>query len=268
MRVPCQGALSCIAFDVLRWRVARLFIGKKALNYSLRPREGEVLWKTMKPIICSPSELEKVIDHHQQRGANPAHFTLACPVTGASKFHRQTPADKASKADKRPNTLGEIVKHSDLSALVNFNYAGNVNAQRAREGVTPDFVAKDNWFRHVSPAIVEHKQTGERYVFVRVLKSLSPATFTVNGTETPRADLLSVLPASDLTTEERALYGLAPEKPSAQGIEKEIAPISVRLANVRQVVIDGFCYIVAAAPITVRPEPLTVTRPASEPVAA
>lgn len=219
----------------------------------------------MKPINCSPTELETIISHHEKHGANPARFELSCPVK-ALKAYRLTAEelealeDTSAKPIKRANDLGEIVKHSDLSVLVNFRYAGNVNAQRVREGKAADFVAKPNWFFHVSPAVVEHNTSGERYVFVRVLRNLSAPRFTVGGVDAPRADLLGVLPSDELSDSERATYGLEPQAPSSQGVEKEVQPIAVKLANVRSVTIDGFLYVVNAAHnVTVKPDKVTAT---------
>lgn len=198
---------------------------------------------------CTASQIETIINHHEQGGSRPSSFRLSCPVRDALK---------KSRKDKSANPYGVIVKHSHLSALVNFNYEGNVNAQRKREDVAPTFKAQQNWFEHVTPAIVAHRSTGERYVFIRVLSNLSAPTFTADGVEVERAALLPFLPASDLSDAERAAFGLDAAKGAEnQGIEKEIAPIAIKLANVRQIVIDGFTYVATGDDVT--PERITRT---------
>lgn len=225
----------------------------------------------MKPLETTPAQLASVISNHEAHGANFVSMRLSCPIDDALKFERETLADKQARGDakrvKSANTFGAIVKHSHIQAIVAFDYASNVNKQREREGVTPNFKARANWFEHVSPAIVTHKQTRALYAFVRVLRNLTAPIYTVDGIETPKADLLAVLPVDDLNDAERALYGIAPEPfNDHQGIEKEIQPITIKLANVREFVSDGFTYLVTPEPTTVTPEPLTRTRPARVPV--
>lgn len=185
--------------------------------------------------LCTPSEIETVISHHEKGGARPSRFLISCPMAKALKKSRMTDA---------PNPFAEIVKHSDLSCMVNFNYAGNVNAQRKREGVEGTFKAEANWFVHVSPAIVEHRTTGKRYVFVRVLDTLAIPTYTADGVSITRTQLLPYLPSDELTELERMALAMPPKGASnpKQGLGHEIQPIAIKLENIREIRIDGFTY--------------------------
>jgi len=199
----------------------------------------------------TPVELETVLNIHARKGARPARLETLCPVKLLKK----------SRLNNAPCEFGDIFKRATLSVLVNFDYAGNVNRQREREDVEPDFVAKPNWFAHVTPAIVAHKTTGERYAFVRVLRNLcAPAFELASGQLVERQTLIGFLPVDDLTDFERAACGL-PVKPANdhQQIDAEIQPITIRLANVISITVDKTTYNVIR---TITPETITKTTPA------
>lgn len=221
----------------------------------------------MKNIISTDhTGVTAIIAHHEAAGARPASLKLSCPVK-LNKFARQTPEEKADKKAKVACPFAHVVKHSESSVIVNFDYEGNVNRQREREGKEADFTTQANWFEHITRAIVKHRTTGERYIFVRVLSSLSTAYFTAGEADAPvieRASLVPYLPADDLTDIERAQAGLGLAVGSVkQDLDKEITPITFKLANVRQIVIDGFTYIITPDATTVTPESISSTKPAA-----
>ncbi len=212
-----------------------------------------------------------IIAHHEKSGARPASLRLSCPVK-LLKFGRIAPGDETldakGKVIKDPCHFANVVKHSHLSVIVNFDYEGNVNRQRTREGEAADFQTEANWFEHVTRAVVAHRKTAERYIFVRVLDNLAAPFFTAGEADAARierAALVPYLPADDLTDIERAQAGLGLKVGNVkQALAKEITPITFKLANVREIVIDGFTYAIAPSvePVTVSAPAITTTKPA------
>lgn len=227
----------------------------------------------MNPIPTDAAGVVTIIQHHEKSGARPASLNLSCPVK-LLKFARVIPGteqtDAKGKAIKTACPFARAVKHSTSNVIVNFDYAGNVNRQRDREGKEADFEAQENWFFHVSKAVVQHRKSGERYIFVRVLKSLDDAYFTAGeaGDEViERARLVPYLPADDLSDIERGIYGLAPQvRAPKQELESEIQPITFKLANLRVLVIDGFTYVLTPEPTEATPASITVTTPEGQPI--
>ncbi len=144
--------------------------------------------------------------------------------------------------------------------MVNFDYAGNVNRQREREGKAEDFTAQANWFEHVSKAVVAHRITRELYAYVRVQSNLTPPFFTVDGAEVARAVVVPFLPSDDLTDDERRDVGLGADLGAPkQNLVAEIQPIAIKLGNVRELTTCGTVYTLTPEPITLSPEPITAT---------
>lgn len=210
----------------------------------------------MQNVRITPAQVVTVLQHHEQSGATFASFRLSCPVKLLKK----------SRADKSPCNLGEVVKHSHLSVIINFDYESNVRAQRAREGKPEDFAAEANWFEHVSKAVVRHRTKGELYAYVRVQRNLSEPVFTCDGVEIERAAVVPFLPADDLTDDERRAAGLGADLGSPkQNLLKEVQPIAIKLANVREIITCETCYTLTAEGEEVAPEAVTVTTTARAP---
>lgn len=80
----------------------------------------------------------------------------------------------------------KIVKISNVSANVGFDYESGVNRRREKEGKETDFQSKSNWHEPVInngsiTALSRHCKTGELYLRCNVLKSNSVYVNIENG---------------------------------------------------------------------------------------
>jgi hypothetical protein len=124
--------------------------------------------------------------------------------------------------------LGEVRKLSRVNVTLAHNYGNSVNNQRAREGLTADFIpVARKWGKHTSPVVVEYK--GQHYMATRVNRSLS-STYLVRGSN----GLLRVVSATAV------MPWLKPDKGSGrQKTKKAILERDYSLKSVISLVVNG-----------------------------
>ncbi len=133
-----------------------------------------------------------------------------------------------TKTDARLPDGREVWKLNRVHSFNRFDYAGAVNRERTREGLTPDFTPKPRaWGRFVSAWLVEHK--GQHYIPLRVLRTGRPTYFTRDA-----AGFLRYL-----KTDEVKPYLPPDTSGAAQGLDKPVICRDYRLDNLVSVSVAG-----------------------------
>lgn len=128
------------------------------------------------------------------------------------------------KMNKTSNPFfGNCYKTSRVNGSIQFDYESNVNAQKNREGDTPDFVAQaPTWGTRVgNSCVIVHNSNF--YFYVRVLGSLAHAYHDANGKLIDANAVKPFLPV---------------RKPSIIIVRK------YALANIREITVNGTHYAI------------------------
>ncbi len=133
------------------------------------------------------------------------------------------------KMRKTGNPLfGKVFKTSRVNGSIQFDYENNVNAQKMREGQTPDFKAQAPvWGTRVGDScLILHNSNF--YFYVRIIKSLGYAYHTADG---------KPIDATEVTP-----YLYERKASATQELDKEIIVRKYALANIREITINGTHY--------------------------
>lgn len=125
--------------------------------------------------------------------------------------------------------FGNTVKLSEKMVKIAFNYAEDVNMQRASEGKSFDFQAKPRkWGQRIGTTpVIAHN--GMMYVEARVLKNLETHYFT-NGQEIDKSVLTEVLQKTNSS--------------KTQDLENEVIVNDFKLASIKQIQINQINYVI------------------------
>ena len=139
-------------------------------------------------------------------------------------------AETKPKVRKTGNPYKEIVKRSVVNGMINYNYEGNVNREREREGLTADFKASaPAWGTRVgNSCIIEHK--GKKYIDFRLLNVLD-TEYIADGKKVNIDDIKDFLPKR--------------KSSGRQGVEKEIKVCRYSLDSIKEIRMNGYVYKVA-----------------------
>jgi hypothetical protein len=154
-----------------------------------------------------------------------ANFFNAIKGCTAVTIEFQSVDSKVRKTSRQDRTIrnpfeGNIEKWRKYNGMVNFDYENSVNRQRGREGVEGEFkTASRSWGGHTGDNRVLIEKDGNFYIQLKLEKVVDQKYVRVdNGREIPQAELVDFLPAP---------------RPSAsrQGVERQVKPLSIAIAN-------------------------------------
>ena len=119
---------------------------------------------------------------------------------------------------------GRVHKYQNVNGAIGFDYGQAVNRQRGKEGVEGEYnpASRPN-MTHVGGCVLQHKETGEYYIFLRPL-SYGEAVYYVDGKLTHIDEIREYL-----------YFPPKKEGMGSQGVDKEVPYINVKLSNVAYV---------------------------------
>ena len=129
-------------------------------------------------------------------------------------------AETAPRMRKTDNPyFGRVKKVAVVNGMINYNYEGNVNRQREREGSETDFRASaPAWGERVGDScIIECK--GRRYLDFRLLNTLE-VKYICDGKEVAKAEIEKFLPSR--------------KKNASQGLDKVVKVCRYALDSIRE----------------------------------
>lgn len=143
-----------------------------------------------------------------------------------------------TRARKTGNPFGKIWKRSRMNVMVNFHYNEGVRRRLEREGKNPDdFTPAESWHQAVLDSkgrmtpFAMHKSEGTLYVRCMHIATVGePRFYDDAGKELDYAAVKPFLP-------EKSSY-------ANQGLDTPLVFLTLKLASVKEVTIDGVDYVV------------------------
>ncbi len=136
----------------------------------------------------------------------------------------------SARPRKTGNPYDDILKFSVVNGFTGHDYENSVNRQRIREGMTPDFHARDRaWGSSINNCV--STKDGKFYLRIRPLRSKNPIYYVKeNGAlrRVRKAEIERFLPPTSHS--------------AIQGTAKEIYHREYSIANIRTVNFGGRCY--------------------------
>lgn len=135
------------------------------------------------------------------------------------------------KLRKTGNPYVGVKKIQTTKVEINFNYASDVNKQRMAEGKDLDFRTKESWHEHIgtSKCLVKNPKTDEKYLLVKVVSKENAYYIDENR--------------NFLTVDQLKPFMPEYKKPVHQDLDNPILVNTYKLANIKEVEIDGTKYI-------------------------
>lgn len=130
-----------------------------------------------------------------------------------------------------------FAKVAQVNGILNFDYEGNVNTQRLKEELPPDFKKEKSWSNPVSKCI--HELDGQMYLYYRPnfsRPSFSPVYVVATDSS---ASSFDIVPSTEVDK-----YKTATPESSRQGVAETIQVRKISVNSIAAIKIEGQEYIV------------------------
>lgn len=177
------------------------------------------------------NQLFDVLKDAEGKGAVP--FSITQVTKQAS---RKAPYPKFTLPGlKKGDTY--FAKISQVNGMTGIDYAANVNTQREKEGLDPNFKAEKGWGTPITKSIYE--LDGQYYFYYRPMRVRAefPPVYVVADDE--QASSFTIVDSTIVDEYKPAEY-----KSAKQGVEEEIAIRKISFDGIAGIKIGGFEYIV------------------------
>jgi hypothetical protein len=142
--------------------------------------------------------------------------------------------ESTPKINKEGKSLfSGLFKLGAVNCMIDFDFEKAVNRQLVREHKKADFKAKPIWNgkgKHLNRRIIEHVETGAKYLQYKHQKSLRSIHFD---------SALNFIPTALLKP-----FFYKSSKPTNQGTQKVILPRTLKIENIRRIKMLGKTYVV------------------------
>lgn len=164
---------------------------------------------------------------------------------GATPFSVTQITKQASRKAPFPKFTLPGLKHGDtyfgkvtqVNGILNFDYEGNVNTQRAKENLPTDFKSEQGWSNAITRAI--HELDGQLYLYYRPNFNRPDYTPVYVVSKNNEGTEFEVIPQSKVNE-----YKTATPDSQKQGVEEKIIVRKISVDSIAAIKINGIEYAV------------------------